>query len=275
MDHSSGPHPDQRNAAYESIFGRPSASHHQYQNSPQSTSQNHFQPYRQQSVDYSGYYYQQQQYGPQYDVQAAYAQQAMAAQYNQQLEYAQATYRQSYYPPQQTYQAYSQGGYNHLAPPVQQQYARSTHSSSRSTGVIVPQPQEPPDPSLEPLTRAGMTPAQAYQAQVYQNNPAGQHTIASHEDLDPYPERTRPVSSSSQHGARAQHAPQLGFDPPYTRLDLDFLGEGTSNGNGNANGRFDSRNSPSAGSPFFFRLGDFLILPRSLIPSTLGKCTPT
>lgn len=37
----------------------------------------------------------------------------------------------------------------------------------------MPQPPEPPDHSLEPFTRQGLTPAQAYQAQFYQNDTAG------------------------------------------------------------------------------------------------------
>lgn len=39
--------------------------------------------------------------------------------------------------------------------------------------MIAPPPEEPPDLSLEALTRAGLTPAQAYQAQVYANGPKG------------------------------------------------------------------------------------------------------
>ncbi|PCH36385.1 CNH-domain-containing protein [Wolfiporia cocos MD-104 SS10] len=44
-------------------------------------------------------------------------------------------------------------------------------SIASTPGVIAPQPEQPLDPSLEALTRAGLTPAQAYQAQVYMNSP--------------------------------------------------------------------------------------------------------
>ena len=62
------------------------------------------------------------------------------------------------------------------------------------------------NPSLEALVRSGMTPAQAYQAQVYQQSPTGQL-------------RER----RSMYGPRDPHVPRLDLEPPDTRLDLDFL----------------------------------------------------
>ncbi|KAH8116525.1 CNH-domain-containing protein [Phellopilus nigrolimitatus] len=256
---ASGPHPDKRNVAYESIFGRPSASHHQYQRPPPSTS-NYTQAY-QQPVEYvpQNYYYQQQQYDPRYDTQAAYAQ-AMQQQQQQpppppqqytHQPYAPgaAAYRQQpYYPAQQQQQQYQQQlpyavnnqvQYNRLAPP--EHYARSTASSSHSTGVIVPQPplQEPVDPGFEALLRSGMTPAQAYQAQVYSNNPIVQQGLPQRASSAPGAPPVRPLStapseSRSHHSAResmaGQQLPLLGLEAPDTRLDLDFLGGGNSGG---------------------------------------------
>ncbi len=222
MDRPMGPRPDQRSAAYESIFGRPSVAHHQYGNAQPSSS---LQPYRQPPYDVAGqgYYHQQQQpYPAQYDAQAAYLQ-PQPSQYGQQYPPPSA-YRQSYYQPpaQPAYPVHN----NHLSVSSQQQgYARSLASSSHSMGVLVsPPPIEPPDPNLESLTRAGMTPAQAYQAQVYSRNPNGQHPSAmddpNHDfrSVSSSPPQHRPQSYADNH-----QPPKLGIQPPDPRIDIDFM----------------------------------------------------
>lgn len=70
-------------------------------------------------------------------------------------------------------------------------------------GVIVPLPEEPPDPNLDALTRSGLTPAQAYQAQVYLNGP----------------QRYQP---SPMPPSRTPDPPRLGIPVDSSRLNVDF-----------------------------------------------------
>lgn len=172
MDRPLGPRqPDKRNAAYESIFGRPSAGHHQLNSHP-----GHFPQY-QQSPPPNGQQnaYYPQQYPNYVDRRTSGSSHAQSINYPQQPLAPPSTYRQSYLPPPQGYPPYQQSLSNYsqgntLAAPSIISRARSLASSP---GVIAPPPEEPPDASLEALTRAGLTPAQAYQAQVYANGPNG------------------------------------------------------------------------------------------------------
>ncbi|KAF9071584.1 CNH domain-containing protein [Rhodocollybia butyracea] len=139
MDRPMGPRqppaPDKRNAAYESIFGRPSASHHHQ--SPLPTIQ---APYTAQPN-----YYNPQQ--PQYHQQNADRRTSF-----QQLQYPPSGYTSSLYNssniPPNAYQRYTPSPYSHtpsLAPPSVNARARSVHSGANGA-------------------------AQAYQAQIYRNN---------------------------------------------------------------------------------------------------------
>lgn len=199
-----GPRPDKRQTAYADIFGRPAATHHQYPRPPPATNaMTYSQSYNGQNVQYN------QQYEPGYDPQ----QQSLYGGHH-----PPSAFRQHQHPQQQTYPMYSQ--YQHLTP-HDRRYPRSSASSSRSTGVIAPYPQEPVDPSLEALTRTGMTPAQAYQAQVYSNQPQHAPQVQSQASL-------RPLSSVSDNIAHVSspelRIPQLDFEPTDGRLDLDFVG---------------------------------------------------
>lgn len=266
MDRPAGTSADKRSAAYESIFGRPSAAHHQYPRPPPSASPNYAQGYQQPpQLDYASqpqaYYYpqpQQQPYDARYDQQSMYSQQ----QYAQQQAYAPSSYRQQPYHVQQVqhqqqYTPLSNPQYSHLAPP--DRYARSLASSSRSTGVIVPQPpiQEAVDPSIEDLVRKGMTPAQAYQAHVYQNNqnlapdnvPAGLQPSRSTNAAHPESRAQRGGGSAANVAAgdsSTVQAPVLGFEPSDGRLDLDFSVAGLSLGDGKASGSNDVSRAGSA-----------------------------
>jgi len=74
-----------------------------------------------------------------------------------------------------SHQQYHQPSYGgSLAPPSVHSRARSLASAPYATGAVPQRADDFPDPNLEALTRSGLTPAQAYQAQVYRNNPAGQ-----------------------------------------------------------------------------------------------------
>lgn len=257
---------DKRSAAYESIFGRPSAAHHQYPRPPPSVSPNYAQGYQQLQPDYASqsqnYYYQQQQqqpYDPRYDAQSMYSQQ----QYAQQQAYAPSSYRQQPYhvqqmqQQQQQYIPYNNPQYSHLNPP--DRYAGSLASSSRSAGVIVPQPsiQEAVDPSIEDLVRSGMTPAQAYQAHVYQNNQSlSQSTVPT--ELQPTRStNAAPTESRPQRGGGAStkvaaadgssgQVPVLGFEVPDGRLDLDFSVAASNLEGGKASGSNDVSRAGSA-----------------------------
>ncbi|KAG7094009.1 hypothetical protein E1B28_007637 [Marasmius oreades] len=164
------PQGDKRGQAYESIFGRPSASHHQAP--PQ------FHPHQ-------NYHYQQHPPIPQ-DRRSSYSPSFVSGQSYPNAyplpRHQQPPYPSSIgYPPRYMTSPYSG---NSLAPPSVTSRTRSINSNPHAQGIIAPQPEEPPDPALEALTQRGLTPAQAYQAQVYMNSPSNNgHTI-------PEPNRT-------------------------------------------------------------------------------------
>lgn len=95
--------------------------------------------------------------------------------------------------------------------------------------------------------RQGLTPAQAYQAQVYSNDPTVEQTSQRHLNTPAATRSGRTVSTASDatsqrggHESLGQQAPLIGFEPPDARLDLDFLGEGGSHEKGgeNRNGQY-------------------------------------
>ncbi|KAG9019185.1 RHO1 GDP-GTP exchange protein 2 [Tulasnella sp. 427] len=144
-------------------------------------------------------------------------------------------YRASYYPfttvqtqpltPQQ--QAYYQ---QHLTPQhtAQPPQRRSPSPYTRPPGTIHPIPgQEPQDAGLEHLTRQGLTPAQAYQAQVYLNSPA------SHPHQQPYPVAAQDYSQltpnpNHHHHAAARMTPYTAPPPQLPEVDLNIGGLGLS-----------------------------------------------
>ncbi|KAI0060701.1 CNH-domain-containing protein [Artomyces pyxidatus] len=229
MDRPLGPRqPDKRHEAYESIFGRPSAIHHQSGsplNYPPPYPPNQY-PYPQQQqqglyasppdrrTSYaSSYTSSTQQYAPQ-QPSASNHRQSFYAQPSQTWTYAGSPYQQ---------QPYSQ--------PQMPSHASSVMSNPHAQGVLVAQPEESPDASLESLTRAGLTPAQAYQAQVYLNSPLGQQNAwatranGSTFDYDKDPRYHNGGPSYPHPG----NVPRLGvnIDADNGRLGLDF-GEGSS-----------------------------------------------
>ncbi|KAG1822209.1 CNH-domain-containing protein [Suillus variegatus] len=231
MDRPAGPRqPDKRNEAYESIFGRPSASHHQAGQYPG-------QPVAQQLQ------YAQSVHGmPVHGVQ--YHNQPYPAHYHHDRRTSHSQ-RQNYYPnhlpqhPQQHLQSPYRQSYPHtaasqqqlpahhhaqhtrpytLAPPVIHGRARSVVSSPHAAGIISPLPDDPPDESLEALTRAGLTPAQAYQAQVYRNSPTNQ------QQPNEQANSTREPSLNGNHHRVSNDVPLLGvnLDLEDTRFNIDF-----------------------------------------------------
>ncbi|KAI5992383.1 hypothetical protein F5J12DRAFT_897280 [Pisolithus orientalis] len=151
MGRPTGPRhpPDKRHEAYESIFGRPSTSHHllpqhgQYYHPPHPS------------------VYHQPGYQPA-DKRTSHA--------------ASIRSQQSYYSQPRQSQQYQHPSYHHhhpqylpqhpghaLVPPSTHGRAPSVVSSPHNAaGIIAPRPGDPPNPDLDALTRAGLTPARAY-----------------------------------------------------------------------------------------------------------------
>ncbi|KAH7927342.1 CNH-domain-containing protein [Leucogyrophana mollusca] len=217
MDRPLGPRqPDKRNEAYESIFGRPSASHHQLNAHPHYAQSVHGVPYSQ-PIQQQPYPQQYNQYGPPADRRTSHPSSFAPTSnyYPASQQHIQTPYRQSYQqlPPQQ-YNQYTRP--HTLAPPASHGRARSVVSSPHAAGIIAPKPEEPPDASLEALTRAGLTPAQAYQAQVYLNSPA-----AKQSDWNNAP---NPPQNGGPHHRLPNDIPRVGvnIEPDMSRLSIDF-----------------------------------------------------
>ncbi|KAI0664258.1 CNH domain-containing protein [Cubamyces menziesii] len=255
MDRPMGPRkPDKRNAAYESIFGRPSATHHQlHPPGPGAPFTPSPQPYQYPPPTGQAYPYYPQ-YGNQLDRRTSTSSfRPPSTQYTpqpvpprQQPYYpapapsnAQHPVPPQAYPPQYPQQPPPHHAYaRSLAPPSIMSRARSV---GNSPGVIAPLPEEPPDASLEELTRQGLTPAQAYQAQVYMNSPMGQQQATrTQSNLNPNPNQPspasppapsingprgpRPLSTPTSHTVSAE-LPRIGvnIETDDGRLGLDFL----------------------------------------------------
>lgn len=240
MDRPLGPRqPDKRYAAYESIFGRPGATHHQVN---QSMPQPSF-PIQQQLPQHPLYQYQ---YSP--DRRTSFG-----------SSYAPSTYSHASYGPSH----HRHNPYNHhsqhvspqsLYPPASiHSRARSIASSNKSPGIIMPQPPEPPDRTLEPFTRQGLTPAQAYQAQFYQNDTPGSTYTSS-----PALAEISYHHPSGDAAVPRQDAPVLSLtlEQDDNRLGIDFT---TTNGAGSDQGTDDgsselpwARKDDSGKSSFLF-----------------------
>ena len=93
-----------------------------------------------------------------------------------------------------------------------------------SNGIISPLPEEPLDPSLEALTRAGLTPAQAYQVQVSKNRPM----LAGSTQERQQAQIPRVPNAGDRHSAPSG-LPRIGvsIEADDGRLGIDFLGNHT------------------------------------------------
>ena len=216
--------PDKRNAAYESIFGRPGGMHHpstlpsqtnygQYQNSyvgNGSTSQQFPQRHP----------YQQQHYPPQPDRPTSftdYGHPALNTSYPSQpqgLHRTQIQSNQPQYPYQNVQYPYQNNQQTLLSPPQTINRARSMNSVPYSSQPV-DQVQET-DPSLERYTRAGLTPAQAYQ-QVYM---AGSQQPSTNQNRRSYHSSHNSISGTPAHSQNGTLP-----DSPKVNLDLDTDGD--------------------------------------------------
>jgi len=178
MDHKpAGPRqpPDKRNAAYESIFGRPGGMHHPSTLPPQTNYGQYQNPYvgngssSQQFPQQQPY--QQQHYPPQPERPPSftdYGHPALHTSYPSQPQGLHRTPVQSNQPQnpfQNAQYPYQNNQQASLSPPQTINRARSMNSVPYSSQPVH-QVQET-DPSLEKYTRTGLTPAQAYQQHVY------------------------------------------------------------------------------------------------------------
>ncbi|KAI0339671.1 CNH-domain-containing protein [Trametopsis cervina] len=206
MERPLGPRaqPDKRSTAYESIFGRPVAAHHQP--TPQQAA---YDPYSQSPYQHPAATAASSPYTASLGRRTSYASTrapSVAYPASPQLSsvYTQTQhYTTSGSPQPQPARASMQS----LRPPSTTSRARS---AGRTAGIIAPLPEEPPDPSLEALTQTGLTPAQAYQAQVYaathQHHPSGLH------------------QNSADRHSYAADSPRIGLniETDDGRLGLDF-----------------------------------------------------
>lgn len=205
MERPAGPRqPDKRNEAYESIFGRPSTTHHHTapnpyhaqpaQNAPYPPPVNQFSPpynYYPPPIDRrtshpSGIVPQPAPYYPQHPTYS----QSPASQLHLSVS---SHYQHPHHLPHRPYT---------LAAPTPHARAPSVLSAPITSATISPKPEDPPDAALEALTRSGLTPAQAYQVQVY--------------CADTPPQNGTPPRPPDD-------VPRLGLiDPDIGRLTIDF-----------------------------------------------------
>lgn len=232
MDRPLGPRDPKRTAAYESIFGRPNPTPHRQLAPPTS----YPPPFLPQQVA-QPYPYPNNQYQIPTDRRTSYAPSFAPSVHSQASYLAQgpSNYRQSPYPSTSPQPQLPQGYSSHVQPsygyPASIGPPQSIASNPHSPGVIAPQPEEPPDASLEPFTQSGLTPAQAYQAQVYLNSPAAQQADWNRFNGSPVPpDRLSYSQSSNGLRARTPEPPRipLSLQQDEGRLGIDF-GERESN----------------------------------------------
>ena len=173
MDRPLGPRqPDKRLTAYESIFGRPGVSHH---TSPGQSSAQNYAPlpnYSQSQYPYPSSN-NQQHYSPPPVDSSPYSSHPYLPQPN---NAGQSFYAPS--PPQNQSWSYPNYAYLQSQYPNHQPSLNPVANSSHSPVVYPPQPDDPPDSSLDSLNRQGLAPTHPYQqAQTYHSTPiASQHS---------------------------------------------------------------------------------------------------
>lgn len=229
--------PDKRNAAYESIFGRPGGMHHP-STLPSQTN------YGQQQNSYVGNGSTSQQFPQQYLQQYPPPQQGRPPSFTdyghpplntsyssqpQGFHRAPTQANQPQYPYQNVQYPYQNNQQTSLSPPQTISRARSMNSvpySSQPVHLV-----QESDPSLDKYTRAGLTPAQAYQQQVYMT---GGHQLAGTN-----PNRRSYHSSHNSISGTPAYS-QNGTIPDIPRVNLDL------NADGNLGLNFDTEGaSPS------------------------------
>jgi RHO1 GDP-GTP exchange protein 1/2 len=244
MDRPLGPRqPDKRTTAYESIFGRPSVSHHA---SGPSTPQNYPPPPGYASGQYP-YPSTQQPYSPNsHDLSnSPYSSHSYLPQTSNP--------RQSYYapsPPQN--QSWSYPNYSYLQP--QYPSTQPAPTNNALTQSIYPLPPDD-DPDLESLHHQGHPPTHAYQHQTYPN------TLITHQQAEwgphspPHPPQHQPSYEYDQ-GLRYQNGspsrshpniPHLGLniDADNGRLGIDFAEESSPSDTDDSELPWAHRSSPS------------------------------
>jgi RHO1 GDP-GTP exchange protein 1/2 len=231
MDRPLGPRqPDKRNTAYESIFGRPSVSHHI---SGPSAPQN-YPPPPGYSPGQHPYTSNQQHYSPSsHDLpNSPYSSHPYLPQ--------SSNPRQSYYapsPPQS--QSWSYPNYSYLQPQYPTtQPAPTPHTNNPLTQPIYPD--DPPDPNLDSLHHQGHPPTHAYQPQTHPNNAIAHQQAEWGPHSPPHPPQQQPQAQQAayeydqglhyQNGSPSRSHPNiphlgLNIDADNGRLGIDFAEE--------------------------------------------------
>lgn len=236
--------PDKRHTAYETIFGHPGVLPHQQAGPPLNYPPSHPPPPPNQPFQYMP-----QKYPVNIDRRTSYNTGYMSPGYPIQSAVPQGPpsgYRQSYYPtlqpppqqpPQQhppppSYAQYNPGSFNGPSsynPALVR--ARSMASNPQATGIILSPPDEPPDRGHDPFQQPGLTPAQAYQAQIHLNSPSGSQGDWNRYRSSPGPaDRNSHPQSLNGGSIRTVDTPRLGVTLEHDdgRLGLDF-GPGSGN----------------------------------------------
>jgi hypothetical protein len=217
--------PDKRNAAYESIFGRPGGMHHSSTLPPQTSHGQHQSLHvgnGSTSQQYPQRYSHQQQYYPtQPDRPPSFTDYGHPPLNTSHPSQPQGLYRtpvqsnQPQYPYQNAQYPYQSNQQSSLSPPQAINRARSMNSVPYSSQPV--RHMQEADSSLEKYTRAGLTPAQAYQQQVYM---AGGHQPASTN-----PHRRSYHSSHNSISGTSAHS-QNGTIPDIPKVNLDLGTDG-------------------------------------------------
>ena len=232
MDRPLGPRqPDKRTTAYESIFGRPSVSHHVSGPSGSAPPQNYPPP--------PGYSPSQYPYPSNQQHYSSNSHDLSNSPYSSHGYLPQTSNpRQSYYPqsPPQN-QSWSYPNYSYLQsqyPPTQPAPTPHTNNTLTQPIYALP-PDDPPDPNLESLHHQAHPPAHAYQHQTYPN------TVITHQQAEwgphspPHPSQQQPAYEYDQglhyqNGSPSRNHPNiphlgLNIDSDNGRLGIDFAEE--------------------------------------------------
>ncbi|KAI0306077.1 CNH domain-containing protein [Multifurca ochricompacta] len=225
MDRPLGPRqPDKRLTAYESIFGRPSVSHHLSSGPGQSSTQNYPPPP----------IYSPNQYPYPSNPQQHHSSTSIDP---HNTSYSSHPYLPQPPPPNpQSVLVLSKLPYLQSQYPHHQPSLPPLPNNPLSQGVYPPQTDDPSDFSLDSLTRQGLTPAQAqaYQAQAYphQQGPWGPRSppIPQQQQQPQQPAYEYEHDFRYQNGAATRshtNIPQLGvnIDTDNGRLGIDFAEE--------------------------------------------------
>ncbi|KAF8659898.1 hypothetical protein AX16_001782 [Volvariella volvacea WC 439] len=246
MDRPMGPRqpPARGDVAFESIFGRPSAAHHQQPSHPP-----HYHPAPVQHPHLQPAPYQHPHYAPTIDRRSSHQPPRIPAGYP--VQPPPSGYPQQYPPNVPGQQPQPPSGYPIQQPPAYNHPPPSNHynpplararSVPHTGGAIMPPLGEPPDRGPAAFQQQPMQPpAQNYPHQVFLNSPAGPQgdwsryqNLPGPADRNSYPPQIPPIRNGSN--GRPPDPPRLGVTLEHDdgRLGLDFSNSAGDSGSGNS-----------------------------------------